>query len=991
MSKITDAEANATSLDGLVNDNALVPTLRNGPKPSWQYLVDGWTTEFDALIDNFEAQGDNAITSINADVVTVEAAKDSAISSIDSDLSAFDAYYQAAKDSLDDDVAEFTINSDAALADFELRASGSLSEFAQESAEAFNEFDLTLDQYKESRGFNTKGTFADGFTYELPNDVGIDASGNPWIYNGTLPFTVAAGTTPASPAYTQVAYSAAAQVSTNTSDTVQSFVDSFALKIFQTPTNGGLTEIQTRTVSGGEVYEVRKTSDNTLATIYSDDAGTTEIVQNGTDNKSGSDGVVEFYIADGDYYVEVASVRSYFNVTFNSVQYIFETISDLESGMSTVGYAPFYNLAKYKSVVFVKDTKSKHEILTPTDYGKTPDGFADRYVAGGYIARLLVDANMNASAWGVSTTNVSNDANLQAIINSLKNSNCSKIQFQSGTFNFQCFDEINIGRASVVLSDIENVDFIGGVATTFKSVTGGFGTDPFSLLRVSINTKNVEFKGIEFDGDYSNVPEFAGQTANVSSGVIIENWDFSTVASTQTSFPDFSIDNVVFCGCRFKNIGGGVTTRRKSNLKARGGYTSVTVKDCTFEDAQQSNNSVGADYGYKWLVTRNNFYTTIPLSDTVWTIAVDMSRGGIANEISYNRIDKYHYGMKCEYNLEGGVSGTEVENSEVSTMHNNNMTNLGHPTLDNGPGSSASGSYGIRMSGNNLVEYDNQIAGLYNAANIGAERRLITGVWSNHTGVEGTSHASDRGYVGGARVAVNHNSSSKTNSYVCKFKKIRDCDRGVILQAGGQALHNDIRRIQDAAIAMQIQDNTLANNNYIFDVDKASTGNGAIKGGPSSGATLKYWEVLDNTIDTVDGGAGTGVVMNGVFGAAFFSFRYRAGVMTNVATLENQELVSDVLSGDAVKVALTGNPSTRTILNSKNVKSLNAVDANTFEIEFLKPLPTASFQFSAIEPNKAGTINWINFGTTTNTLRLRSVDNTGTPVALPASIMVSIA
>ncbi len=42
MSKIADTEANATSLDGLVNDNALVTTLRNGPKPSYQYLVDGW-------------------------------------------------------------------------------------------------------------------------------------------------------------------------------------------------------------------------------------------------------------------------------------------------------------------------------------------------------------------------------------------------------------------------------------------------------------------------------------------------------------------------------------------------------------------------------------------------------------------------------------------------------------------------------------------------------------------------------------------------------------------------------------------------------------------------------------------------------------------------------------------------------------------------------------------------------------------------------------
>ncbi len=87
-----------------------------------------------------------------------------------------------------------------------------------------------------------------------------------------------------------------------------------ALKIFQSPSSEGLTEIQTHTVDGNEVYEVRKTSDDSLATIYSDAAGTNEIVQNGTDNKSGGDGVVEFYIADGDYYVEVGGVSSNFNV-----------------------------------------------------------------------------------------------------------------------------------------------------------------------------------------------------------------------------------------------------------------------------------------------------------------------------------------------------------------------------------------------------------------------------------------------------------------------------------------------------------------------------------------------------------------------------------------------------------------------------------------------------------------------------------------------------
>lgn len=98
------------------------------------------------------------------------------------------------------------------------------------------------------------------------------------------------------------------------------------LKIFQSPTDDGLTEVQTRIVDAGEVYEVRKTYDDSLATIYSDAAGTIEIVQDGTNNISGGDGVVEFYVGDGDYYIEVDSVKA----TFSTVKsdYV-DTTSDL--------------------------------------------------------------------------------------------------------------------------------------------------------------------------------------------------------------------------------------------------------------------------------------------------------------------------------------------------------------------------------------------------------------------------------------------------------------------------------------------------------------------------------------------------------------------------------------------------------------------------------------------------------------------------------------
>ncbi|AKO61093.1 hypothetical protein AXI76_gp192 [Pseudoalteromonas phage H101] len=168
----------------------------------------------------------------------------------------------------------------------------------------------------EQWGYNYKGRFSKGFTYSAEGDVGLDDQGDVWAYigAGAPNKVVTAGTVPSTPDYKKVTFSEAQNVTLSTGQSVQAFSDSFALKIFQSPTDGGLTEIQTRTVDAGEVYEVRKTSDDSLATIYSDAAGTTEIVQNGTDNKSGSDGVVEFYIADGDYYIEVGGVSSGFSV-----------------------------------------------------------------------------------------------------------------------------------------------------------------------------------------------------------------------------------------------------------------------------------------------------------------------------------------------------------------------------------------------------------------------------------------------------------------------------------------------------------------------------------------------------------------------------------------------------------------------------------------------------------------------------------------------------
>lgn len=138
----------------------------------------------------------------------------------------------------------------------------------------------------------------------------------------------------------QVLSITAVQVLLNTTSTVQSFVDSFALKVFQSPTSTGLTEIQTRTASGSEVYEVRSTLDGSLATIYSDASGLNKIPQDSSANVSNSDGVVSFYIASGFYSISSSNVTSKFSVDAAKFEWFRDQVS---SFLSLLGQKPDYS------------------------------------------------------------------------------------------------------------------------------------------------------------------------------------------------------------------------------------------------------------------------------------------------------------------------------------------------------------------------------------------------------------------------------------------------------------------------------------------------------------------------------------------------------------------------------------------------------------------------------------------------------------------------
>lgn len=66
------------------------------------------------------------------------------------------------------------------------------------------------------------------------------------------------------------------------------------------------------------VFEVRSQSDNTFASIYSDESGNNLIPQNGIDNISNSVGECEFYIGEGEFYILVDSKKRNFSTLKNN-------------------------------------------------------------------------------------------------------------------------------------------------------------------------------------------------------------------------------------------------------------------------------------------------------------------------------------------------------------------------------------------------------------------------------------------------------------------------------------------------------------------------------------------------------------------------------------------------------------------------------------------------------------------------------------------------
>lgn len=165
------------------------------------------------------------------------------------------------------------------------------------------------------------------------------------------------------------------------------------------------------------VFEVKNQSDNTFATIYADSSGTTQIPQNGIDNVSNSRGECNFYIDDGDFYLEVNSQQKNFNI--GNFKTNFANIDEVKAypklskligqSINTTEYhaSTSYGGASYSVVSAGSVTPNGMDII---------QGVAD----SGAAIVLILESDMNITHFGFKKNTPSSDAGiyLQRVVDS---------------------------------------------------------------------------------------------------------------------------------------------------------------------------------------------------------------------------------------------------------------------------------------------------------------------------------------------------------------------------------------------------------------------------------------------------------------------------------------------------------------------------------------------------------------------------------------------
>jgi hypothetical protein len=347
------------------------------------------------------------------------------------------------------------------------------------------------------------------------------------------------------------------------------------------------------------------------------------------------------------------------------------------------------------------------------------------------------------------------------------------------------------------------------------------------------------------------------------------------------------------------------------------------VENCEMKNLLNVNHGVGACFVRNLVVRNNKIWNDIATVTSIDNMAVDASRGCIGVEIANNWVYGFHYGMKCETQINAGPSGTEVRPSRRVVIVNNWLEQIGNPLLMTSGGDN---TFGIKVNGTDAAILDNTVLTRTTGVTAGG---LYAGLIVVNTH-DSESHDEISGNrVKGAQYGLLHNDttpSTRECSVDIYRNRFDDCViYAASLQGNCTFDDNIVQRAGTTGVEIQTANMTFVRRNRF--VDCGSVDNAFIPDRVSAvyqstnGAIGGYTEIIDNVVlDSRGGSAGEYAYF--LRGAATYTnpliFRpgYTSGMVTAVAYDSNLNLVGDTLMIGAInrpgprRFLATGSPQT---------------------------------------------------------------------------------
>ena len=361
------------------------------------------------------------------------------------------------------------------------------------------------DATSQSRGFRVVGAFADGFTYELFNDVGIDASGNSWIYVGAgVPNkVVSAGTVPSAPDYEQVAFNQlpATNVTNANGGSIQDFINETTGRIEANKTDiqalsTGLLDSNTNITSNTSRITANEVNiaDNTSRVVANEGA----ISALSASQSSSVFGYATKALLDADLIPDDQSIAYVTNDTTATNNGTYRKDGGSGSGNWVQSFGDLASNAYNNSLQNATDIAKNKDVIDKLNYNLFPEGQFDILEAPRRKGSKIVDAPERLKAFGftraVNQNATSNEAIYKEFGPSIQNKRLLALMF------WEADDPTELNPSTTVYES----DFHGDTLNTVST----------ELVYSKQLTTNVLCHGRVFTVDPTSTVLYMGRGAN---------------------------------------------------------------------------------------------------------------------------------------------------------------------------------------------------------------------------------------------------------------------------------------------------------------------------------------------------------------------------------------------------------------------------------------------------------------------------------------------